>query len=135
MVKIKKDDLKKVMILALIAGIVIGIIIGVFAMVINNHKTSYEAITWKSIYVSSGDTLWTLCEEQYGTEKYDFRIIIDMVEDHNNLSGYLQPGSIEFPIFDAYEAGLYDGYQRAINNAEIIDNNTISFDGEAHWYK
>lgn len=131
MVRMNKEDFKKVMALALALGIVIGIGIGVLVSAIGNNKTSYEPLAWKEIRVSTGDTLWGICEEEYGNVKYDFRRVIDIIEEHNNIKTCLQPGYIEVPIFTEYEAG----YQAAIEEAEIINEYTISFNGDSHWYK
>ena len=85
--KIKVVNVKKfVRSILIIIGIVLclGIFIG--------HKSlSFGETKYKTIYVSSGDTLWSIAKDEKETNEYyvekDIRDIVDSIKFVNNLNG------------------------------------------------
>jgi len=58
-----------------------------------------EPLTGVVYVVRSGDTLWDLVSEHYGTQRHDVRALVDLVERENHLAEpALVPGQrIRFP--------------------------------------
>ncbi len=69
--------------------IILGIIICI-SLFINNTSLSHADTKYKTIYVSSGDTLWDIAKEQKKTNSYyenkDIRDIINNIKSVNKLS-------------------------------------------------
>lgn len=70
--------------------IVIGGIILLISFIFVNKTLSHAETSYKKIYVSSGDTLWNIAQQQKNTNLYfedkDIRSIIDEIKYTNNLN-------------------------------------------------
>ena len=70
--------------------IVIGGVILLISFIFTNKTLSHAETNYKKIYVSSGDTLWNIAQEQKSTNQYfedkDIRTIIDEIKYTNNLN-------------------------------------------------
>lgn len=70
--------------------IVIGGIILLISFIFANKTFSHSETSYKKIYVSSGDTLWNIAQQQKNTNLYfedkDIRSIIDEIKYTNNLN-------------------------------------------------
>ena len=59
-------------------------------LLLTNTSFSHKEISYKTIYVSSGDTLWGIAEEQQKNNIYyegkDLRQIVNSIKSINNLS-------------------------------------------------
>lgn len=68
--------------------IVLGILIG-FSFIVNNNTFSHGETNYKTIYVVSGDTLWTIAKEEQNINEYfegkDIREIISNLKKINHL--------------------------------------------------
>ena len=68
--------------------VILGVLIG-FSFVVSNNTFSHGEVKYKTLYVGSGDTLWTVAEEEQNTNEYfegkDIREIISNVKNVNNL--------------------------------------------------
>lgn len=69
--------------------IVIGGVILLISFIFANKTLSHAETSYKKIYVSSGDTLWNIAQEQKSTNQYfedkDIRTIVDEIKYTNNL--------------------------------------------------
>ena len=69
-------------------AIVFGLITGI-SMIINKPTLSHGDNEYEAIYVSSGDTLWSIAENQKQDNLYyedrDIRYIVDNIKDINEL--------------------------------------------------
>lgn len=69
--------------------IVIGGIILLISFMCANKTFSHSEPSYKKVYVSSGDTLWNIAQEQKNNNLYfedkDIRSIIDEIKYANNL--------------------------------------------------
>lgn len=70
--------------------IVIGGVILLMSFIFVNKTLSHAETSYKKIYVSSGDTLWNIAQEQKSTNQYfedkDIRTIVDEIKYTNNLN-------------------------------------------------
>lgn len=74
-----------------IKGIAIVISFTILLIILLTNKSfSHKKISYKTIYVSSGDTLWSLAEEQQKNNIYyegkDLRQIVSNIKNINNLN-------------------------------------------------
>ena len=69
--------------------IILGIIICV-SLFINNISFSHTEKTYKTIYVSNGDTLWSIAKEEKDSNSYytnkDVRDIVNNIKGINKIS-------------------------------------------------
>lgn len=65
-------------------------IILILSLIIVKATLSHEEISYKSIYVSNGDTLWSIAKHEQKNNSYytkkEIRYIIDDVINKNNLN-------------------------------------------------
>jgi hypothetical protein len=79
-----------------IATYVIGVltIVGAISIVthyIQSTEIENQIISWKSIVVAHGDTIWDIADdERYNS--YDPRIISDIIEEKNDITGNITAG-------------------------------------------
>jgi len=70
-------------------SIIIGIVVGI-VFFISTNSFSYSEITYKTVTVVSGDTLWNIAsaEQQYNSyySNKDIRYIIEDIKNKNGLS-------------------------------------------------
>ena len=70
-------------------SITIGLIVFVI-MVLSNISFSHTEVNYKEIFISSGDTLWSIAKYERINNKYfennDIRDIVDEIKYLNNLS-------------------------------------------------
>lgn len=70
--------------------IMIGVVILLISFIFTNKTLSHAETSYKKIYVSSGDSLWNIAQEQKSTNQYfedkDIRTIIDEIKYTNNLN-------------------------------------------------
>lgn len=70
-------------------SIIIGLIIFIILLLINT-SLSHTDISYKQIYISSGDTLWNIAKHEKENNIYfedkDIRYIIDEIKYINNLN-------------------------------------------------
>ena len=68
---------------------IVGIVVAI-CLFITNTSFSHEEVTYKTIYVGNGDTLWSIAREQKEENEYyrnkDIRDIVDSIKDINNLN-------------------------------------------------
>ncbi len=56
-----------------------------------------EVDHWEKYVIQPGDTLWTIVPND---NEYDIRVIIDMVEEHNNITANIRAYDvIELPVW------------------------------------
>lgn len=69
--------------------LIIGLVIIFTVSISNNVSFSKQEISFKEIYASSGDTLWTLAKNESNTNSYyldkDLRYIVKDIKKFNNL--------------------------------------------------
>lgn len=69
--------------------IIIGIILFISFILINN-TLSHNEISYKTIYISSGDTLWGIAKQEKNCNIYfedkDIRTIVDEIKHTNGLN-------------------------------------------------
>lgn len=69
--------------------IILGIIIGI-SLFISNISFSHTEMTYKTLYVSNGDTLWSIAKEEKNLNSYyenkDVRDIVNNIKEINKLS-------------------------------------------------
>ena len=69
--------------------LILGIIF-IVSLIVSKASFSYKVTEYKTIYVSSGDTLWSIASLQSKTNEYyknkDIRFIINDLIEINNLS-------------------------------------------------
>lgn len=69
--------------------VILGIIICI-SLFISNISFSHTETTYKTIYVSTGDTLWSIAKEEKSSNSYyankDVRDIVNNIKDINKLS-------------------------------------------------
>ena len=70
-------------------SIVLGLTI-LIIMLLTNKTYSHKEVSYKTIYVASGDTLWNIAKEEQENNLYyegkDVREIVDSIKSINNLS-------------------------------------------------
>ena len=70
-------------------SIIIGLIIFIILLLVNT-SLSHTEISYKQIYISSGDTLWNIAKYEQENNVYfedkDIRYIIDEIKYINNLN-------------------------------------------------
>ncbi len=98
--KIKIVSVKK-----FIRSILIALVILVgFSFVMSNKIFSHGDVKYKTIYISSGDTLWKIAKEEQNTNSYfegkDIRDIVSSLKIINNLNtGNLTVGNkLQIPV-------------------------------------
>lgn len=95
-----KNKKKFIRAILLIIGITIGTII-----IMTNKSFSSQEISYKTIAITSGDTLWNIAEEEQKTNSYyknnDIRDIIRDIKTINNLnnSSLEVAQTLEIPIY------------------------------------
>ena len=72
-------------------------IIFIFGLILSNKSLSHGDLTYGTIYVTQGDTLWSIAKSQQKNNPYysekDVRYIIDSIKNLNNLTdSYLTEG-------------------------------------------
>ena len=78
---------------------IIVLLIISFMIILKNiiNPTLPEIKYWKEYTVKEGDTLYTIIDHDNG---YDFRNIIDLVKEHNNIENSIYPSQvIEIPVW------------------------------------
>lgn len=69
-------------------GIILGIIVG-FTFLFSKATLSHGEVSYKTIYTSSGDTLWNIAKRERENNTYydkeDIRDIIDSIKSVNHL--------------------------------------------------
>lgn len=69
---------------------IIGALIAFISFIFVNKTLSHVEISYKKIYVSSGDTLWNIAQDQKYNNQYfedkDIRSIIDEIKYTNQLT-------------------------------------------------
>ena len=98
--KIKIISIKK-----FIRSILLVLVILVsFSFIISNKTFSHGDVKYKTIYISSGDTLWKIAKEEQNTNAYfegkDIRDIVSSLKIINNLNtGHLIIGEkLQIPV-------------------------------------
>lgn len=65
------------------------LIIGI-SFIISNKSFSHTEIKYKTIYVSNGDTLWSIAKEEQNSNNYykdkNIRNIVDEIKNVNNMT-------------------------------------------------
>ena len=68
--------------------VVLSVLVG-FSFIISNKTFSHGDVKYKTLYVSTGDTLWTIAKEEQNTNGYfegkDIRDIVVSLKNTNNL--------------------------------------------------
>lgn len=63
--------------------VILGLLIG-FSFVVSNNTFSHGEVKYKTLYITSGDTLWAIAKEEQNTNEYydgkDVREIISSVK-------------------------------------------------------
>ena len=93
-VKKTKFDIRKII---LSAAIVLLLVLGMIILMGNGKTSSYIEKSYKTIYVSSGDTLWDIAEIEAANNDYyannDIRYIVKDIKEMNGLdTSRLYPG-------------------------------------------
>lgn len=67
---------------------VLGIIF-VLSLIITGNSLSYKELEYRIIYISNGDTLWSIAKDEKNSNKYydkkDVRYILEDIKQLNNL--------------------------------------------------
>lgn len=69
--------------------VIVFILLLLISVFISNKSLSYNSKTYKKIYVSSGDTLWSIASDLQNTNYFkgkDIRSIIQEIKEINKLS-------------------------------------------------
>ena len=68
--------------------VVLAVLVG-FSFIASNKIFSHGNVKYKTLYVTTGDTLWTIAKEEQNTNEYyegkDIRDIIASLKNTNNL--------------------------------------------------